>query len=316
MNSLFETGPLIDKHIEAIIKIILTRLPNNNPKKDSKCYLRTANFINELYLGTFLRNNRFDKSKDSQFNVDNIFDIIQSCNSDWNKIKTLVVQVLDNIETAKRPEKLPWNKKYVNEISFAKFFDNGYNQDGEIDSPFLHFVNEPKDSLAYRSDITIGKIKEVLPVHLKNAAEKICKKYFKMKSYQLSFWYNMEEWNEWLNNLRNAFPNIYSEFVANCKDSNPLADFQEYLITSLKKSEGEYPSVNHWYYSITNSEKVQLNGFFKGWLQDGIRKNKFSALKQLPQSIDKYVTKESFETNKQVKKVEKKTVDFEDIIVF
>ena len=79
MTPLFETGPSIDKHIENILNIILSRLPNNNPKKESKCYLKAVNYVNEIYTGIFTKNKRFDNSKDNQFNIDNNFQKINDC---------------------------------------------------------------------------------------------------------------------------------------------------------------------------------------------------------------------------------------------
>ena len=314
MNPLFECGPIIDKHIEAIIKILLSQLSNNNPKKDSKCYLRVVTHIDEIYKGTFLKNKRFDTSKDNQFNSEGAFDKINSCAGDWNKVREIIIDSLSHMEEAKKPEKLPWNKKYMEEMSFARFFNNGYNQNGEIDCPFLHFINEPKDSYAYRSDITITKLKENTNSLIRDTAEKFCRKYFKMKQYQLSFWYDMEEWSIWMKRFKDRFPNIYAEFINCCDRGDPLFDFQKYLMFVLKGKEGEHPVINHWYFKLTYNDGTELDGYFKQWLRAGIDRNKFTVLKQLPQSIDKYYTEESFQ-NKKIKQ-KKEIVEVDDVVIW
>lgn len=311
MQTLFETDSVIDKHIESIINVMLQSLPNNNPKKDSKCYLRTVNFINELYKGTFLRNKKFDNSKDKQFDSEGVFEKINNCMYDWNGVRKLILDSLQHLEESKKPEKMPWNKKYVNSISFARFFNNGYNQDGVIDCPFLHFVNPPKDSYSYTSDITITKLKENTMSLIRESAEKFCKKYFKMKNYQLSFWYDMEDWTRWFKLLKENLPSVYSEFLICCKNGNPFDDFTEYLLFVLKQKEGDKPVVNHWYFKLTYQNGNELDGYFKQWLRSGIDKGKFAFLRNLPKPINSYYTEESFQKKQTVEKKKKEVVEWD-----
>lgn len=311
MKSLFETEPVIDRHITGIIAYILTALPNNNPKKDSKCYLRAVNYITELYNGNFHVNKRFDTERDGQFDTEGVFEKISSCKHDWAKVRELIQSSLEHLEQSKKPEKMPWNKKYVNSITFARFFVNGYNINGEVDSPFLHFVNPPKDSYAFTSDITIGKLKdETLPL-IKEQAEKFCKKYFKMKNYQLAFWYDMEDWTRWLKNFKKSFSSVYGEFINCCDDGNPFTDFKNYLMSVLKVKEGDHPVMNHWYFKLTYNDGTELAGYFKQWLGFGMSKGKFAILKQLPKSVDSYYTDESFSSKKSDRK--KKVIEMEDV---
>ena len=314
MTPLFESGPVMDKHLESIVDMILGRLKNNNPRKDSKCYLRVASYVNEIYTGMFLKNKKFDTLKDKLFDMTDCFSRVAECRGDWSRVRDIILNSLDHLEQAKSPEKMPWNKTYLNNITFSRFFNNGYNMNGEIDSPFLHLVNPPKDSYGYRSDITIGKIKEnTLPL-IRSAAERFCKKYFKMKNYQLSFWYNMEDWTRWLKLFRQTFPGIYGEFISACEDGNPFIDFQKYLMSVLKQKEGEFPIMNHWYFKLTYGEGTELDGFFKQWLRTGIDKGRFNVLKQLPKSIDKYYTDESFMDSKIKVEKKKEVIELEDIV--
>ena len=316
MNPLFETGPTIDRHIESIIKLLLSKLSNNNPKKDSKCYLRVVGYIDELYNGTFLKIRRFDNSKDKQFDMTDVFQKVNDCRYDWTKVRQIIIDSLNHLEEAKKPEKLPWNKKYLNDITFSRFFSNGYNQNGEIDCPFLHFVNPPQTSYAYKSDITINTLKENTSRLIRDDAEKFCKKYFKMKNYQLSFWYDMEDWSRWLRLFRRTFPGVYNEFISACDEGSPFVDFQVYLLVSLKQKEGEHPVMNHWYFKLTYGEGTELDGYFKQWLRSGIDKGKFNSLKQLPKSIDKYYTDESFNNSKIKNEKKKEVVELDEVLIW
>ena len=316
MTPLFDIGPKIDNHIESIISVMLSKLSNKNPKKDSKCYLRVVGYINELYNGDFLKNKRFDSSKDKQFDMTDSFQKIQDCKNDWNKVRQLVLSSLENLEESKKPEKLPWNKKYLNDITFSRFFNNGYNENGEVDCPFLHLVNPPLTSYAYKSDITITTLKENCNSLIRSVAEKFCRKYFKMKNYQLSFWYDMEDWTRWLKLFKSTFPTVYGEFVSSCEDGNPFIDFKNYLLFVLKQKEGEHPVMNHWYFKLTYNDGTELDGYFKQWLRAGIDKGKFNVLKQLPKSIDKYYTDESFNNSKIKNEKKKEVIEFEDVVIW
>ena len=313
MKPLFSTGPSIDKHIEGIITVMLGKLKNNSPDKDDKCYLNTVSAINDIYTGMFLKNRRFDGSRDNQFNMEGAFEKIASCKGDWTATRNLIVSSLANLEESKKPEKMPWNKKYVNGITFARFFSSGYTENGEIDCPFLHFVNPPKDSYAFTTDITIGKLCSNTSGLIRDSAKKVCKKYFKMKNHQLSFWYAMEDWTRWLDIFRKNFSSIYGEFLLSCKGGNPFADFTDYLMETLKRKEGEHPVVNYWYFRLTRPEGTELDGYFKSWLKSGIDSGRFTILRNLPDSVNHYYTNESFENNKPVAQNEKKVVEYDEL---
>ena len=313
MEPLFDFEPTIDRHITGIITQMLKALSNNNPKKDSKCYLRCVKYVSELYEGTFLLNKKFDMSRDRQFDMTDVFAKINQCKHDWGKVREIVLGSLKHLEEAKKPEKMPWNKSYLNSITFSRFFSNGYSQDGLVDCPFVHLVNPPKDSYAYTSDITIRKLKDDTLALIREPAERFCKKYFKIKSYQLSFWYDMEDWSRWLRNLKGNFPGIYNEFIMGCEDGNPFADFQKYLLSVLRQKEGDHPVMNHWYFKLTYNDGVMLDGYFRQWLRSGMDRGRFGAFRQLPKSIDSYYTDESFR-KKAVAEKKKEVVEMEDIV--
>ena len=62
------------------------------------------------------------KNKDKQFDMTNTFDKVRECANDWNKVRQIIIDSLNHLEEAKKPEKLPWNKKYLNDITFSRFF--------------------------------------------------------------------------------------------------------------------------------------------------------------------------------------------------
>lgn len=316
MDALFEVGPIYDKHADSIVKLLLSKLSNNNPKKDSKCYMRTINIIMEIYKGTFLTSRRFDESKNKQFNMDNVFKIIAECANDWSKVRKIISDSLDHLEQAKQPDKMPFNKKYLNNITFSRLFNNGYNQDGLIDCPFLKFINPPKDSYSFTSDITISKLKENTSSLIRQSAEKYCKKFFKMKSYQLSFWYDMEDWTRWLKNMKETFPDEYNEFLLSCKNGNPLDDYTDYLINSLKSKQGSNPIIERWYYQLSYKDGNELDGYFKRWLITNINNGRFSAFRNLPKSINYYYLDESFDKSEIKVEKKKETIDLDDMVIW
>ncbi|MBR6403169.1 MAG: hypothetical protein IKS48_07275 [Eubacterium sp.] len=315
MTPLFDDGPVYDPHVKSIINYMLIHLRNNNPKPESPVYARNAAFIKELYDGTFLRHN-FVYSRINQFDLDRVNEQVKAVKGSWQMVRNIVIGSLDHYELAKSKDRMPFNKKFLDDISFATFFEGSvkFNPDGCFDSNFMKFVNEPKMSYNYNSDITIGKLKDETNALFRKEAESFCNKWFKMKHMQLSFWYEMVDWTRWLRCFRKTFPNIYGEFIASCEDGNPFIDFKRFLLDRLKWKEGENPVMNVYYFRLTRYDSGMLDGMFKEWLRTGIDRNKFNALKQLPKSIDRYYTDESF--SKPEEKVEKKVVDVEDLPIF
>ncbi len=316
MNTpLFDDRIHYDPHVVGIINQMLFHLRNNKPKQDSPVYARNASFIQELYNGTFIRHN-FVYSRINQFNMENVNDKVKAVKGSWSKVRNLVIDSLEHYELAKSKDRMPFNKKFLDDITFATFFEGSirFNPNGCFDSNFMKFVNEPKMSHDYNSEFTIKKIKENINALILDEAEKFSKKYFKMKHIQLSFWYEMEDWSRWLRCFRKNYPNIYGEFISSCEDGNPFKDFKKFLLNKLKLREGDNPVMNVYYFKLTKYDSFMLDGMFKEWLKNGIGTNKFNSLKQLPKSIDNYYTDGSF--SKPVEKVMKKVIDINDIPKF
>ena len=310
---LFEEETPFDSHVHSIINIMLKNLKNNHPKQDSKVYIRNARYIEELYNGTFLHR-VFNKSR-KDYNYNDCFEKIKAVKGSWQAVRNLVVEVLNNIELAKNKDYLPFNKNFVNSITFATFFeyfDINANNSG-MSSNFLNFVNPPNRCYDYTSNITIDKLKKNCMSNILEYGEKIVKKYFKVTSQELSFWYNMEDFSRWLRKFNEVFPNEYSEFILNCKNGNPLKDLEEYLMTVLNYRQGNNLIMQPIYFQLSKIGSDKLEGNFLSWLRNGIEKNKFVSLRKLPKSINNYYNDESF-VKQIVQKKEKEVIDFDELI--
>lgn len=315
MQPLFDDSPKYDKHVVSIINQMLARLKNNHPKSESPVYARNARYIQEIHDGTFLNHN-FVYSRSDQYDLNNVNDKVRACKGSWQRTRDIIIAALEHYELAKGKDRMPYNKKFLEDVSFATFFEgcNKFREDGCFDSNFMKFINEPKMSYDYNSAILIDKVKNEVMNLIEVPAEDFCKRYFKMKHQQLSFWYEMEDWTRWLRLFRKTFPNIYTEFISSCADGNPFLDFKKYLIASLRLKEGEKPVMNVYYFKLNRFGSERLDGMFKGWLRHGIDTKQFDVFRQLPRSIDCYYTDDSFVAAQPV--VEKKVVNIEEIPIF
>ena len=312
---LFDDTPSFDPHVVSIINLMLSKLRNNKPKPTSPVYMRNAYFIKELYDGTFLRH-LFEYSNEEQYNLENVNLKVAACKGSWQITKRTISESLDHLELAKGKNYMPYNKKFIEAISFANFFEGSmrFNANGAFDSNFMKFINEPKMSYNHHTDIVINKIKSELPENILKYAEPFCNKHFKIKSMQLSFWYNMEDWSRWFKAFRKNYLKTSSEFLLACDDGNMFIDFSNYLMRKLKRKSGETASVNPYYFKLTMGDSTTLSGMFRDWLVDGIGSGKFAILKGLPKSIDSYYTDKSFEHKKV--KIEKSVIDMDEIPIF
>lgn len=312
---LFDDTPKYDPHAVSIITQMLTRLRNNSPKQTSNVYMKNVSFIKEIYDGKWLLH-KFSLSNENQYDLIGIDEKLKSCKGSWQMTRKVIMESLDNFELAKRKDFMPFNKKYIENISFSTYFEgnNRFSSDGSLDSYFMKFVNKPKPSYAYLADLSINQIKSKLPENIKNSSESFCKRWLKIKNMQLSFWKDIEDFARWLSLFKKHYPKVYSEFILACKDGNPFSDLSTFIITTLQEKEGLKPVINAYYFRLSGESK-QLEGMFRNWLTNGIKSGKFNFLKSLPKSINEYYTDESFE-NVRIIKVEKKVVDAEELPIF
>lgn len=314
-GELFFTGPSYEPHLKSIMNLLLSKLKNKNPKPDSNVYKKNAAFVQELYDGKFLHR-QFDMTR-KDFWYEGTFEYIRLCKGNWTMVRNLIVQSLNNLELAKKKEYLPFNKKFIESITFSTFFDCFDVKSQGMSSMFLNLVNPPNKTYEYTSKLTIEKLKTECNKSLVPVAEKICMKHFNGND-ELSFWYNILEISQWLSNFKKAFPDVYNEFILNCEEGNPLKDFYKYMLKYLAYKQGNNVMLQAIYFKTHGIGYHKLGFQFLGWLKNGIETNRFSALKRLPKSVDNYCDECDFVTviQKKEKKVEKEVVDFEDLPVF
>lgn len=314
MPALFDIGPKCDPHETALVKFLLSKLRNNHPKVDSKTYARNAKFIREIYEGKFLLNKTFVTSR-KDYNYEGSFEKIRACKGSWQKTKDLIVEVLENIETAKDKTYLPFNKRYIETITFATFFEHFDVKCTEpgTNSNFLNFVNPPLKCSEYSCNLATEKLKKECPSGLKPLAEEICSTRFKGPTESLRFWRCISDWSEWLSAFKKSFPKTFSEFCLNCKQGSPFVDYWSWLQIKLEQRKA-LPQTYNFQLSLIDSDHLGLE--FLSWLRQGISSGKFAMLKNLPKPIDFYRFSEHFEADvsPKPKKAKKEVVDAEEII--
>lgn len=292
MQPLFETGPVYDPHIKSIIKLMLLNLKNNKPKEDSKVYVRTVSYIQELYDGTFLHRS-FNTGR-TDYNYQGSFDKIKSCKGSWQNIKNCITDSLTNLNLAKQNEYLPYNKSFLDGISFATFFEQWDITSNSTNCNFLNFQNPPKKKLVKALDSKIQKTKKNVLNLIIQESEKIALKYYQDENDKLQFWCAIENFSRWLRQMKSTFPSIYSEFIVSCKNGNPLTDFRDYVETLLIKKQGQNIVIAPYYFRLSIPGQNKLGGSFLDWLVNGISTGKFSCFKSLPKSIMNYCNDSDF----------------------
>jgi hypothetical protein len=83
----------------------------------------------------------------------------------------------------------------------------------------------------------------------------------------------------------------------------------------LSFKQGEKVIVQAFCFQLSKLGSKNLEGNFLGWLRKGIENNKFSSLKNLPNSIQNYYTDDSFRKKEFVRK-DKEVVDLDSIFTF
>lgn len=311
MQALFDTGPSYDPHIKSIIKLMLSHLRNNKPKEDSKVYVRNASYLQELYDGKFLHH-AFSTGR-TDYDYQGSFDKIKSCKGSWQNIRNCILTSLDNLELAKQNDYLPYNKNFLETISFATFFKQQDMVSKEWNCNFLNFQNPPKKKIANVYRNKINKIRENIINLILSEADKIASKYFQDESDEFQFWNAIDDFNRWIKLMKNTFPSIYGEFILGCKNGNPLTDFNEFIENYLKKKQGSNFIVMPYYFRLTIPNQNKLGGSFLDWLIDGISNNKFSSFKNLSKPIMNYYYDNDF-INEVVIPKKKSVVDIETVI--
>ena len=311
LTTLFDGAPVYDPHLKSIMSLLMSRLRNNNPKPESKAYARTALFLSEIHEGRFL-NKMFDLSR-KDYDYDGVFEKVRACKGSWQAVRNIVLKALDNLELAKDFAYLPYNKKYIEDITLSVFFEqrkkNGL-EPGTV-SNFLNFVNPPKKKMDFANEQTVEKIKRSGLKIPMDTADRICRNYFKDSSSRLRFWRAMSDWSEWCSAFKGAYPSIFSEFCLSCSMGSPLDDFWIWLQGKLAAKK-ETPKPYHFMLSLSDSDMLGLD--FLEWLEKGIKSRKFSMLRNLPKVVARYRFPEHFKDSAPSKPKKKEVVDAENLI--
>ena len=305
MNALFDDQPALDRRISSILSSMLASLPNNKPKPQSPCYLKAASWVSKIYGGTFLTSASFDEGRPGDFDFNGVYKAVREAAGSWNAVRSLVLSSLSHLEEAKKPERMPFNKKWVSGISFASFFVSGWSPDGKADSPFLKFVNETPLAVDRNSEALAMKIKRSVIPLLKADAESIGKRW-KSPSESLLFWKQIENWSGWASLMSKAFPSVWGDFIVSCDKGRPLVDFMNWMDRKGK-------AVTPWTFKNCYKDETVLGGMFWAWLSEGMAGGKFACFKSLPGDLRSYWTKESFETKKSSPKP-KATLELDQIV--
>lgn len=311
MNALFDGAPVYDPHLKSVMSFLMSRLRNNNPKPESKAYAKTAGFLLEIYEGRFL-NKMFDLSR-KDYNYGGVFEKVRACKGSWQAVRNLVSAALDNLELAKDFSYLPYNKKYIDDITLSVFFEqrkkNGL-EPGMV-SNFLNFVNPPKKKIDWANDQTAEKLKKSGLMVPMATADRICSAYFKDSSSRLRFWRVMKDWSDWCLAFKSAYPAVFSEFCLACSMGSPLDDFRIWLDGKLAARK-ETPKPYHFMLSLSDSNMLGLD--FLEWLEKGMKSGKFSMLRSLSKPMAYYRFPEHFKDSALSKPKKKEVVDAENLI--
>ena len=314
MPALFNIGPSYSNDVVSIMEIISKEFSSRKINPDSNVYKRTVWYLNKIYDGSFV-NLDFNLDNVTQFDMSNWKERIIYCKGNWNLVKDLVSSVIGNINKARLPQYLPFNKKFIESIKVSNLFEQHliYDREGRIDCNFIKFINEPKTMSKYVSESSLPKLKSSCIPLIYSKADEFCNKYFTDINEKIWFWRDMVDFSRWLQLFEKSYPKIYHEFLLCCKDSNPFSDLSNYIVTQLKAFRGDNFSFSGYEFKLSVKDGTKLYGKFKEWLVSGISSKKFSILKELPVPIDDLYTDESFENNVEEIK-EKPKVDIDEII--
>ena len=291
MQALFETGPVYDPHARSIVRLMLSRLRNNNPREDSKVYMKAIGYVTEIYDGTFLHR-AFSVGR-ADYNYDGAFEKVRSCKGSWQEVRSSIITAMDNLEVAKDDRYLPYNKKFIESVTFSSFFELP-DLKGGVTSMYVSLQNPPrkKAEKAYASRIADVR-KNVIPA-VASVADDVCEKYFSEGADGFQFWCAVEDFSRWLRKFKEVFPQVHGEFVLGCKDGNPMADLSSFVAEHSGRRYGDGTAPKPYFFRLTLPGRDKLGGMFLDWLQDGISRGKFACLKSLPKPVADYCEDSDF----------------------
>lgn len=284
-----------EKKIQIIVNGVARKLTNQNKNYSKyKCYSTACEILTSIYDGTFFDKYHFNGHHFKEFNMDGVESVIMDCKGDYQKIRDLVNNSIKHLYMAKEREYMPWNKKYLSNVTFSNFFQN-VTHEGKIESLFYMLVNEPKRMESYFQESGIKKIKKTLDDNkfsgMREVGDRIEKRFKDGKS-RFMFWSNIEELYWWWRDVKKYLPNVYSELKYEFVNENLLQDYYEWLCENLYKNQGANFVLEPYYFKIGDENNGCLKGWFLSYLN--VLSKKHSCLGELPKNIKFFYKTDSF----------------------
>lgn len=145
--------PKYCRQADSIARRILIKYPNifttKYPKENeapTKTYIRLCNKITDIYNGNFINSRiyNFDENvfNNKQFITEGWREKIKLVKGDWNKVKVLIFNAIDNFILMFNENRMPMRKDYLTNNLSDWFFSDNPNNKGQ--SQFIQSLNEPQ----------------------------------------------------------------------------------------------------------------------------------------------------------------------------
>ena len=127
-------------------QIFVTKYPKEN-EQPTKTYIRLCRKIEDIYNGRFISSRYYDFDenvfKNKQFVTEGWKDKIKEVKNDWNKVKVLIFNAVENFCKMYDENKMPLKKDYLTNNLNDWFFSDNPNSKGQ--SQFIQSLNEPME---------------------------------------------------------------------------------------------------------------------------------------------------------------------------
>ena len=131
--------------LKKYVQYFMTKFPKEG-QEPTKTYIRLCQKIDDIYNGHFIssRYYNFDENvfKNKQFDTENWREKIKAVAGDWNKVKQLIFNAVDNFVLMYDEERMPLKKDYLTTNLNDWFFSDNPNSKGQ--SQFIQSLNEPQ----------------------------------------------------------------------------------------------------------------------------------------------------------------------------
>ena len=224
-NDLMVSKPKYCKQADSIAKRILSRYPHifvtrypRENEQPTKTYIRLCNKITDIYNGHFTNSRlyNFDENvfNNKQFITDGWQEKIKSVKGDWNKVKMLIFEAINNFTLMFDENRMPLRKDYLTNNLNDWFFSDNPNNKGQ--SQFIQSLNEPqiiKQKLGEdKARKIVQELKEKSPISYIAGHE--LNQLLPANASELTAWQNIQEIIKWGKLLWQYEPN--SKYFMQC----------------------------------------------------------------------------------------------------